>query len=67
MSSLKAFLVMGVWTIAVLVWLYLIGAHLNYRDPIWAIGIAVALLITHMVNMSLYFRITGNKPYLWFK
>ncbi len=67
MNSLKAFLAMGAWTIAIFVFLYLIGAHLNYRDPIWAISIAIVLLITHMVNMFLYFRITGNKPYLWFK
>ena len=51
MNSLKAFLAMGAWTIVVFIFLYLIDAHLNYRDPIWAISIAIVLLITHMVNM----------------
>lgn len=67
MKSIKAILIMSIWTIFALVILYLLDAHINYRQIQWSIGIALALLIVHMVNMVIYFNITGKEPYKWFK
>ena len=67
MKSIKAILIMSIWTIFVLIILYLFDAHINYRQIQWSIGIALALLIVHMVNMVIYFNITGKEPYKWFK
>ena len=67
MKSIKAILIMSIWTIFALIILYLFGAHINYRQIQWSIGIALALLIIHMVNMVIYFNITGKEPYKWFK
>ena len=51
MKSIKAILIMSIWTIFALIILYLFDAHINYRQIQWSIGIALALLIVHMVNM----------------
>ena len=67
MNNLKAFVVIATWSMAVLFGLYLIDAHLHYRDIGWAIVISIALLVTHMVNFTIYFKFTGNEPYRWFK
>jgi hypothetical protein len=67
MKTLKAILIMSIWTSIVGFILYTIEAHLHFREIIWAIAIGVILLITHMVNMALYFKIAGKEPYLWFK
>lgn len=65
MASFKAIVVMAVWTGLVFYGLYSIGAHENFRDPLWAFGIGVVLLIVHLVNMALYFNVAGEKPYQW--
>ena len=67
MKSIKAILIMSIWTIFALIILYLFDAHINYRQIQWSIGIALTLLIVHMVNMVIYFNITGKEPYKWFK
>ena len=67
MKTLKAILIMSIWTSIVGFILYTVEAHLHFREIIWAIAIGVILLITHMVNMALYFKIAGKEPYLWFK
>lgn len=67
MKTLKAILIMSIWTSIVGFILYTIEAHLHFREIIWAVAIGVILLITHMVNMALYFKIAGKEPYLWFK
>lgn len=67
MKTLKAILIMSIWTSIVGFILYTIEAHSHFREIIWAIAIGVILLITHMVNMALYFKIAGKEPYLWFK
>ena len=45
MKSIKAILIMSIWTIFALIILYLFDAHINYRQIQWSIGIALALLI----------------------
>jgi hypothetical protein len=67
MKSLKAFSLMGGVTLIALVILYLLDAHNNYREFHWALGISIVLLITHVSNMAIYFRFTGNEPYKWFQ
>jgi len=40
---------------------------LHYRELTWAIPIGLVLIITHMVNMTIYFKVRDNKPYSWDK
>lgn len=65
MASFKALVVMAIWTGIVGYGLFNIGALENYREPLWAIGIGTGLLITHMVNMAIYFKVAGEKPFEW--
>ena len=65
MKTLQAFLAMAIWTITIFFSLYLAGAHLHYRDPLQAAAISILILITHMVNMAIYFRIEADRPYKW--
>ena len=67
MASFKAIIVMVVWTAIAGYGLFTIGAHEHFRNPMWAVGIAVALLVVHMINMGLYFKIAGERPFEWFK
>lgn len=66
MASFKAIVVMAIWTGIVGYGLFNIGAFENFRQPLWAVGIGTVLLLTHLVNMSIYFRVAGEKPFEWF-
>lgn len=65
MASFKAIIVMAIWTGLVAYGLFHIGALEHFREPLWGLGIGAALLITHMVNMALYFNVAGEKPFQW--
>jgi len=67
MASFKAIVVMVIWTAIAGYGLFMIGAHEHFRNPMWAIGIGIALLVTHLINMALYFKIAGERPFEWFK
>ena len=67
MKNIKAFLYMGSWTLIIAIILYSQGAHIHFCELNWAIGTSLILLITHMVNMAIYFKVAGNEPYKWFK
>ena len=67
MNTFKALILMTLWTAFVGIGLYLLEAHENYQDLVWATGIGVTLLMTHMVNMVIYFKVAGAKPYKWFQ
>ncbi|MDA7786490.1 hypothetical protein N9J68_01105 [Gammaproteobacteria bacterium] len=67
MKNLKAFSIIGLITASVGILLYAFDAHLNYRNLFWAIGISTTLLITHILNMAVYFKVAGDQPYKWFK
>lgn len=67
MKSLKAFALMGLWSAFVISVLYLLEAHLHYRDVLWALGTAIAVLAAHMINMAIYFRVAGDTPFQWFR
>lgn len=67
MNTFKAITSMSIWTIAIFTGLYLVGAHKNYQDILWATAIGLTLLVTHVINMIIYFKITGDQPYKWFQ
>jgi hypothetical protein len=67
MKNLKAFTIIGLITASVGAVLFALDAHLNYRNILWAVSISVTLLITHVVNMAVYFKVAGEEPYKWFK
>ena len=66
-SSFLAVSLVSIWTSVVGVSLYSFDAHLHYRELGWAIAIGLILLITHMVNMTLYFKVRGDEPFKWHK
>ena len=65
--TILAFLLILLWTGSISFVLYITDAHLHYQEIYWAIAIGFSLIITHMVNMAIYFKVRGNKPYLWQK
>jgi hypothetical protein len=67
MKNLKAFTIIGLITASVGAVLFAFDAHLNYRNILWAVAISVTLLITHVINMTVYFKVAGEEPYKWFK
>jgi hypothetical protein len=67
MASFKAIVVMVIWTAIAGYGLFTIGAHEDFRNPMWAVSIGIALLVIHMINMALYFKIAGERPFEWFK
>ncbi len=67
MKNLKAFSLMGIWTALIGFLLFSAQAHLHFREIVWALGLSIILLITHMINMLIYFKVAGNTPYKWFK
>ena len=67
MKNLNAFLPIGVFTLSVAALLFLVDAHQNFRNIYWALGISLTLIITHITNMAIYFKVAGDKPYKWFK
>ncbi len=67
MKTLQAFTAMAIWTITIFFGLYLAEALLHYRDPLLAVAISILILVTHMVNMAIYFRIEADRPYKWYK
>ena len=66
-SAFLAFLLVTLWTSIVGLSLYYFDAHLHYRELGWAVSIGLILLIAHMVNMTIYFKVRGNEPYKWDK
>ncbi len=67
MYSFRAIIVMLLWSSVIGFSLYAIDAHIHFREIPWSISISIVLLLTHMGNMFLYFRIAGKEPYRWFK
>jgi len=58
---------MSIWTALVFFVLYQFDAHLYFRQIGWAVIISIVLLIAHMINFAIYFKIAGNEPFKWFK
>ncbi|MGI9303422.1 MAG: hypothetical protein ACR2RB_12055 [Gammaproteobacteria bacterium] len=67
MASLKALVIMVIWS-AVAAWLMnMIGFAEHFRELIWAIGGGIALLIILLVNVWIYFVVAKDEPWKWFK
>ena len=67
MESIKAISLMALWTVLSLYTLYYLGAFENFRNPFLIVPISLSLLGIHMINMFIYFKVGGNKPYEWKK
>ena len=63
-AYLALFLIV-LWTSIITFLLYSIDAHLHYRSLSWAILIGMVVLVIHMVNMTIFFKICGKSVYSW--
>ncbi len=62
----KIIVVMLIWSGALGYGLWKLGVQHHFHDPLWAIGTAVALLIGLMVNVVIFSKMHGNRPWEWF-
>jgi len=67
MASLKALVPMIFWTILAVLFMNTVGFSENFREPLWAVGGAIILLVTIIVNVWLYFAIAKDEPWKWIK
>lgn len=67
MPNLKAAGIMAIWTVIAFIFMQSVGVAEHFRDPLWAIGTAIFLLITLMVNVWIYFKVAGDYGWKWFK
>jgi len=65
MKNILGFTAMFIWTAIAGVSLYFSGIFSLHTNVGWAILIAASLLIVHVINLILYFKITGDEPYKW--
>lgn len=65
MKNILGFIAMFIWTAISGVSLYFSGIFSLHTNVGWAILIAASLLIVHVINLILYFKITGDEPYKW--
>ena len=65
MKNYLGLLAMFIWTLFAGVSLYFSGILSLHTNIGCAILIATILLIVHVINLVLYFKITGNTPYKW--
>tara|TARA_B100001564_G_scaffold137263_1_gene115232 strand:- start:2848 stop:3057 length:210 start_codon:yes stop_codon:yes gene_type:complete len=65
MESIKAIVLMALWTVLSLYTLYYLGAFENFRNLYLIVPISLSLLGIHMFNMFIYFKVGENKPYEW--
>ena len=64
MESIKAIGLMVLWTVLSLYALYY---ALKTLEILTIVPISLSLLGIHMINMFIYFKVGGNKPYEWKK
>lgn len=67
MASLKALVPMLLWTAVAVFIMNALGLNENFREPLAAIGGAIALLLILIVNVWLYFVIAKDEPWKWIK
>ena len=65
MKNFLGFIAMFAWTLCAGVSLYLLEIFSLHTNILWAILIALILLLVHVINLILYFKITGDSPYKW--
>lgn len=67
MRTLQALGVMALWTIAIVAILNFVGFNDHYREPLWALGAAVLLIIILVGNFWIFFAIAKEEPWEWHK
>lgn len=67
MRTFQALAVMAMWSIAMISILNFIGFNDHYREPLWALGGALILIITLVGNFWLFFAIAKEEPWDWVK
>ena len=65
MKNILGFIAMFAWTLVAGMSLYLSEIFSLHTNILWAILIAAILLLVHVINLILYFKITGDSPYKW--
>ena len=66
MASLKAIVVMLIFSAAVVFGMQEFGLNDNFRDPVMALAGAVVLLIALIINVTIYLKVAGEAPFRWF-
>ena len=65
MKNFLGFIAMFAWTLCSGVSLYLSEIFSLHTNILLPILIAAILLLVHVINLILYFKITGDSPYKW--
>lgn len=66
MASFKAIIVMLIFSAAVIFGMEEYGLNSSYRDPVMAIVGAVVLLVSLVINVTIYLKVAGEAPFRWF-
>lgn len=66
MASLKAIIVMLIFSGAVMFGMSMAGLHETHSDPSSAAIGAVVLLVALIVNVTIYLKVAGEAPFKWF-
>jgi hypothetical protein len=66
MASFKAIVVMLIFSAAVVFGMQEFGLNDNFRDPVMALTSAVVLLVSLIINVSIYLKVAGEAPFRWF-
>ena len=67
MRTFQALVVMALWTAVFVGIINFVGFNDNYREPLWALGGAVLLIIMLVGNFWLFFAIAKEEPWDWEK
>ncbi len=67
MRTFQALVVMALWTAVFVGILNFFGFNDNFREPLWALGGAVLLIVMLVGNFWLFFAIAKEEPWDWEK
>jgi hypothetical protein len=67
MRILQALGVMALWNIAIIGLLNFVNFDEHYREPLWALGAALILIIMIIGNFWIFFAIAKEEPWDWVK
>lgn len=65
MKNILGVIAILVWTVSAGGLIYFSGILDFHQHIEWSILIGLILLVVHLINLVLYFKITGNEPYKW--
>ena len=67
MRTFQALVVMALWTAVFVGIINFVGFNAHYREPLWALGGAVLLIIMLVGNFWIFFAIAKEEPWDWEK